>query len=138
MKLLVTGSAGLIGSEVCRFFSGKGASLHGLDNNQRAVFFGAQGDTTWNRDRLLRDIPGYVHPSVDLRDRAGILDLVQSRGPRSVRIAALLKKDLPENKDIPVDFQGFTIGPEFVIGYGLDLDEKYRNLPYIAIWDPTR
>ena len=67
-----------------------------------------------------------------------ILDLFQSRGPRSVRIAALLKKDLPENKDIPVDFQGFTIGPEFVIGYGLDLDEKYRNLPYIAIWDPTR
>jgi hypoxanthine phosphoribosyltransferase len=67
-----------------------------------------------------------------------ILDLFQSRNPRSVRIAALLKKDLPENQDIPVDFQGFTIGPEFVIGYGLDLDEKYRNLPYIAIWDPTR
>jgi hypoxanthine phosphoribosyltransferase len=67
-----------------------------------------------------------------------IMDLFQSRGPRSVRIAALLKKDLPENRDIPVEFLGFTIGPEFVIGYGLDLDEKYRNLPYIAIWDPTR
>ncbi len=67
-----------------------------------------------------------------------ILDLFASRNPRSVRIAALLKKDLPENRDIPVEFLGFTIGPEFVIGYGLDLDEKYRNLPYIAIWDPTR
>ena len=88
MKLLVTGSAGLIGSEVCRFFSGKGASLHGLDNNQRAVFFGAQGDTTWNRDRLLRDIPGYVHHSVDLRDRAGILDLVQSIKPDAIVHAA--------------------------------------------------
>lgn len=67
-----------------------------------------------------------------------ILDLFASRKPRSVRIAALLKKDLPDNRDIPIEFLGFTIGPEFVIGYGLDLDEKYRNLPYIAIWDPTR
>jgi hypoxanthine phosphoribosyltransferase len=67
-----------------------------------------------------------------------ILDLFASRKPRSVRIAALLKKNLPENRDIPVEFLGFPIGPEFVIGYGLDLDEKYRNLPYIAVWDPTR
>lgn len=67
-----------------------------------------------------------------------ILDLFASRNPRSLRIAALLKKDLPENRDIPIEFLGFTIGPEFVIGYGLDLDEKYRNLPYVAIWDPTR
>jgi hypoxanthine phosphoribosyltransferase len=67
-----------------------------------------------------------------------ILELLESRNPRSVRIAALLKKDLPENRDIPVDFLGFTIGPEFVIGYGLDLDEKYRNLPYVAVWDPSR
>ena len=67
-----------------------------------------------------------------------ILELLQSRGPASLGIAALLKKDLPENSDIPVDFLGFTIGPEFVVGYGLDLDERYRNLPYVAVWDPTR
>ncbi len=67
-----------------------------------------------------------------------ILELLSSRHPRSLRIAALLKKDLPENHDIPVAFLGFTIGREFVVGYGLDLDEKYRNLPEIAIWDPTR
>ncbi len=67
-----------------------------------------------------------------------LLELLASRRPRSLRIAALLKKDLPENRDIPVDFLGFTIGPEFVVGYGLDLDERYRNLPYVAIWDPTK
>jgi hypoxanthine phosphoribosyltransferase len=67
-----------------------------------------------------------------------ILELLASRSPRSLRIAALLKKDLPENSDIKVDFLGFTIGPEFVVGYGLDLDERYRNLPYVAIWDPSR
>jgi hypoxanthine phosphoribosyltransferase len=67
-----------------------------------------------------------------------ILELLSSRHPRTLRIAALLKKDLPENSSLTVDFVGFTIGPEFVIGYGLDLDEKYRNLPSIAVWDPTR
>ncbi|MBK9373000.1 MAG: hypoxanthine phosphoribosyltransferase [Holophagales bacterium] len=67
-----------------------------------------------------------------------LLGLLGTRQPRSLKIAALLKKDLPENADLPVDFLGFTIGPEFVVGYGLDLDEKYRNLPYIAIWDPSK
>ena len=67
-----------------------------------------------------------------------IIELLSSRHPRSLKIAALLKKDLPENRDLPVEFLGFTIGKEFVIGYGLDLDEKYRNLPEISIWDPTR
>lgn len=65
-----------------------------------------------------------------------ILDLLSSRRPRSLRIAALLKKQLPENADLRVDFLGFTIGPEFVVGYGLDVDEKYRNLPYVAVWNP--
>lgn len=67
-----------------------------------------------------------------------ILELLSSRGPRSLKIAALLKKELPENRDLTVDFLGFSIGPEFVVGYGLDLDERYRNLPYVAVWDPTR
>ncbi len=67
-----------------------------------------------------------------------ILDLIASRRPRSLRIAALLKKTLPENADLAVDFLGFTIGPEFVVGYGLDLDEKYRNLPYVAVWNPRK
>jgi hypoxanthine phosphoribosyltransferase len=67
-----------------------------------------------------------------------LLGLLGTRQPRTLKIAALLKKELPENADLPVDFLGFTIGPEFVVGYGLDLDEKYRNLPYVAIWDPSR
>lgn len=48
MKLLVTGSSGLIGSEVCMHFSELGWEIHGIDNDQRAVFFGPQGDTRWN------------------------------------------------------------------------------------------
>ena len=51
-----------------------------------------------------------------------ILELLSSRRPRSLRIAALLKKDLPENRHIPIDFPGCTIGPEFLVGYALDLN----------------
>ncbi len=79
--LLVTGSSGLIGSEVCSYFSKMGFTIHGVDNNQRAVFFGVQGDTRWNQDRLLRDIPGFVHHELDIRDRAGVLDLVKTVRP---------------------------------------------------------
>ena len=51
-KLLVTGSSGLIGSEVVTYFAGEGWEVHGVDNNMRADFFGAQGDTRWNLGRL--------------------------------------------------------------------------------------
>jgi hypoxanthine phosphoribosyltransferase len=67
-----------------------------------------------------------------------MLEVLSARHPRSLRIAALLKKKLPENADLRVDFLGFSIGPEFVIGYGLDVDEKYRNLPYVAVWSPEK
>lgn len=67
-----------------------------------------------------------------------ILELLASRKPRSLGVAALLRKKLEENRDIVARFLGFEIGPEFVVGYGLDLDERYRNLPHVAVWDPTR
>lgn len=80
--ILVTGSSGLIGSEVCSYFSReKGFTVHGVDNNQRAVFFGPQGDTRWNQQRLAEDLPGFVHHEVDIRDRAGVLAMLQSVKP---------------------------------------------------------
>jgi CDP-paratose 2-epimerase len=80
--LLVTGSSGLIGSEVCGYFARElGYTVHGVDNNQRAVFFGPQGDTRWNQQRLASELPGFVHHEVDIRDRAGVLALVKSVRP---------------------------------------------------------
>ena len=80
--LLVTGSSGLIGSEVCTYFARElGCIVHGVDNNQRAVFFGPQGDTRWNQHRLARDLPGFVHHELDIRDRAGVLDLIKRVRP---------------------------------------------------------
>ena len=86
--LLVTGSSGLIGSEVCLFFSGLGFTLHGVDNNQRAVFFGDAGDTRWNQARLLREVPGFEHHELDIRNRQGVLDLVAELKPAGIIHAA--------------------------------------------------
>jgi CDP-paratose 2-epimerase len=80
-RLLVTGSSGLIGSEVCRFFSHRGFTVHGIDNNQRAVFFGEAGDTRWNQSRLIRELPDFVHHELDIRDRQGVLDVVAELKP---------------------------------------------------------
>lgn len=80
-KLLVTGSSGLIGSEVCTFFHKQGFEVHGVDNNQRAVFFGPQGDTRWNQSRLVSDLENFRHHEVDIRDRDGILTLVDEVRP---------------------------------------------------------
>lgn len=80
-KLLVTGSSGLIGSEVCTFFHKHGLEIHGVDNNQRAVFFGPQGDTRWNQNRLVEDLENFQHHEVDIRDRDGILNLVKAIKP---------------------------------------------------------
>jgi CDP-paratose 2-epimerase len=79
--ILVTGSSGLIGSEVCVFFAGKGFTVHGVDNNQRAVFFGPQGDTRWNQSRLMNSLPGFCHYELDIRNRSGVLELVQHLKP---------------------------------------------------------
>jgi CDP-paratose 2-epimerase len=81
-SLLVTGSSGLIGSEVCTYFARElGYKVHGVDNNQRAVFFGPQGDTRWNQHRLLADLPGFEHHELDIRDRTGVLELVRTLKP---------------------------------------------------------
>ena len=83
-KLLVTGSSGLIGSEVCVHFAGLGWEIHGADNNGRAVFFGPNGDTRWNQSRLQQQLPSFVHHEVDIRDRNGVLNLLETVRPDAI------------------------------------------------------
>src|SRR3984957_20593569 len=66
--LLVTGSSGLIGSEVVAHFAPAGWRAFGVDNNQRADFFGPQGDTRWNQRRLAETYPAFHHVELDVRD----------------------------------------------------------------------
>jgi CDP-paratose 2-epimerase len=73
MRILVTGSSGLIGSEVVSYFAEMGYEVHGIDNNMRADFFGPQGDTRWNQARLLHLYSTFRHHEIDIRDRATVL-----------------------------------------------------------------
>jgi hypoxanthine phosphoribosyltransferase len=63
---------------------------------------------------------------------AYILGLIKARGARSVRVCALLDKPSRRRVEVPVDYVGFTIGDAFVVGYGLDCAEQYRNLPALC------
>lgn len=59
-----------------------------------------------------------------------------ARNPRSLAVCALLVKELPHPADMELAYEGFRIAPEFVVGYGLDVAERYRNLPYVATYEP--
>ena len=87
--LLVTGSSGLIGSAVTEHFIDAGWTVHGLDNNQRAVFFGPEGDTRWNQKRLEDTHAGaFRHHELDIRDRDGVGKLFADVKPDAVVHAA--------------------------------------------------
>ena len=64
-----------------------------------------------------------------------ILDLLRFRGAKSVKLCALLDKASRREVEVPIDYLGFSIDDVFVVGYGLDYDERYRNLPYIGVYD---
>src|SRR5947208_4637050 len=89
MKLaLVTGSSGLIGSEMVSFLDERGWRVHGVDNNMRGDFFGPHGDTTWNLERLRGTTRRFEHHDLDVRDREGIARLVAETRPQLVVHAA--------------------------------------------------
>lgn len=62
-----------------------------------------------------------------------LMEMLRDRGPKSLRLCTLLDKPDRRVIDVDVDYTGFAIPDEFVVGYGLDYDQKYRNLPYIGI-----
>ncbi len=80
-KILITGSSGLIGSEAVSFFDGLGWQVLGVDNNLRREFFGPEGDTTWNLNRLRENTRHLVHHDLDIRNREGILNLFKCERP---------------------------------------------------------
>lgn len=87
-KMLVTGSGGLIGSEVCTFFDSYGYKVYGIDNNQRMVFFGKEGDVRWNVKRLKKNLKSYNHLAIDIRNRQKILDTIKGIKPDIIVHAA--------------------------------------------------
>src|SRR5438477_10688260 len=107
---LVTGSSGLIGSEMVSFLDERGWRVHGIDNNMRRDFFGAHGDTTWNLERLRRETRRFEHHDLDVRDRAGIARLVaQTRPQLIVHAAAQPSHDLAAQRPFD-DFEVNAVG----------------------------
>jgi len=100
--VLITGSCGLIGSEVSLYFNRRGFRVVGIDNNQRAVFFGPAGDTTWVLERLKASISGYAHHDVDIRHREAIFKLIATIRP-SVIIHTAAQPSHDRAADIPFD-----------------------------------
>jgi CDP-paratose 2-epimerase len=84
MKIIVTGSSGLIGSEAVVHFAGRGHSVYGIDNNLRREFFGPDGDTARVRDLLRSTVKGFTHIEADIRDRAKMLSLVAELRPDAI------------------------------------------------------
>ena len=104
-----------------------------------------KGTTSSGEVRLLQDLD----VALDRRDVIIVEDIVdtgvtltylqgvlRARNPRSLRTACLLDKPSRRQVDVQVDYVGFTIDDRFIVGYGLDHEQRYRNLPYIAVLQP--
>ena len=105
----------------------------------------AKGTTTSGEVRLLKDLDTtldgkHVLIVEDIVDTGLTLtylqDILRARGPKSLCTACLLSKPSRRQVDVNVEYVGFTIEDRFVVGYGLDYAEQYRNLPYIAVVSP--
>src|SRR6516225_12448160 len=110
VKVLVTGSSGLIGSEAAEHFDHQGHEVIGVDNNMRRVFFGPAGDTLWNLERLKRATKRFKHAALDIRDRAAIDEVFRAeRFNLIVHCAAQPSHD--KARDIPIlDFEVNALG----------------------------
>ncbi|MBW4506926.1 MAG: NAD-dependent epimerase/dehydratase family protein [Scytonematopsis contorta HA4267-MV1] len=109
-RLLVTGSSGLIGSEVVEYFCAQGWEVYGIDNNQRADFFGSGGDTRWNQRRLLEKYKNFKHIELDIRDRQGVLACIEQLRPNMlVHTAAQPSHDLAASRPFD-DFDVNAVG----------------------------
>jgi CDP-paratose 2-epimerase len=108
--VLVTGSSGLIGSAVVRYFCEQGRTVHGVDANLRAEFFGADGDTRWNQRQLEETLPTFTHHELDIRNRDGVLELIDTLRPDAV-VHTAAQPSHDKAADIPfADFDTNAVG----------------------------
>lgn len=99
-KVLITGSAGLVGSESTKFFAKKGFEIHGIDNNMRAYYFGQEASTDWSRKNLKKSFKDqYHHYNVDIRDNEGLQKYLRRQNSTllSIQLHNLRMTGLPKS-----------------------------------------
>lgn len=118
-----------------------------LPGDVECSFLGVQsyeGTTSTGDVRITHDLRGQIRDRhvllvEDIVDTgltlSYLLDTLGVRGPKSIKVAALLDKPSRRQVPVPIDFIGFSIPDAFVIGYGLDVDGRYRNLPYVGVFE---
>jgi len=122
-SVLVTGSSGLIGSECVAYFDQIGWRVHGIDNNIRMTFFGPDGDTRWNLQRLRNSCSNFEHHDLDVRDRDRMLELVKDLRPHLlIHCAAQPSHDLARDRP----FDDFEINATGTLNL---LEATRRNCP---------
>lgn len=128
--LLVTGSGGLIGSEVVSYFAEQGWKVHGVDNNMRADFFGKGGDTTWNVERLKSVYANYSHSNLDIRDRAIVSELIAQVKPIAiVHAAAQPSHDLAASRP----FDDFDVNAVGTLNLLEALRQYATDVPFVCM-----
>jgi hypoxanthine phosphoribosyltransferase len=112
----------------CMAISSYGAGKYTSDGNVR-VTLDLQNNIQSKSVLLVEDIVDSGHTI------AHVLELLKTRNPKSLKVCALLDKAERREAIVPIHYRGFVIPNKFVFGYGLDLDEYYRNLPFIGVVD---
>jgi CDP-paratose 2-epimerase len=109
-RVIITGSSGLIGSEAATFFDERGWEVHGIDNNMRRSFFGADGDTAWNLKRIQSATHHFTHHDLDIRDRGAMSDMIRDQKPNLlIHCAAQPSHDLAKDRPFD-DFEVNAVG----------------------------
>ncbi len=107
--------------------------------------YGGSNTTTSGLVKIIKDLDGDLSGKdvlivEDILDTgvtlSNLVPMLKMRNPSSVKICTILDKPSRRKADIAPDYEGFQVPDEFVVGYGLDYDEKYRNLPYIGVLKP--
>jgi len=113
-RIIATGSSGLIGSEAVASFDQLGWDVHGVDNNMRRSFFGSDGDTTWNLERLRREARHFTHHDLDVRDGEGVSALFKRHRPDLIiHCAAQPSHDLAARRDNLHSYDVYAASLEF-------------------------
>lgn len=121
--------------------------MRAIERPLRIDFCGVRSysGTTGGNPELISDLLGEVRGAdvivvEDIIERGvtlrAAMELISRQGPASLDVCALLRKDVPREWEPKARYIGFEIGPEFVVGYGLDYEQRFRNLPHIGIPEP--